>query len=87
MLHTHVIFYVYPKGDRQAKNPFNISWKRVQTYYHRFNNLDEFLIGDLAKKGVQVILSCYLMYRECNCSLPSKVNRKRGYEGKPRKNV
>ena len=42
----------------------------------------ELLIGDLAAKIGRGIFSKYLMDRKCNCSLPSKVNRKCAYEGK-----
>ena len=50
--------------------------------YHRFNNLAELLNGDLAEKIGRGIFSKDLMDRECNFSLPSKVNVKRVYEGK-----
>ena len=49
--------------------------------YHRFNNLAELLDGDFAAKIGQGIFSKYLMDRECNFSLPSKVNGKGVYEG------
>ena len=52
--------------------------------YQRFNNLAELLNGDLAAKIGRGIFSKYLMDRECNCSLPSKVNVKYVYEGKLR---
>ena len=52
--------------------------------YHRFNNLDELINGDLAAKFGLGILSQHLMDRDCNCSLPSKVNNKFIYEGKCR---
>ena len=42
--------------------------------YHRFNNLEELLNGDLAAKIGRGIFSKDLMDKECNCSLPSKVN-------------
>ena len=64
------------------KNIFNLSWLRVRMSYHRFNNLAELLNGDLAAKIGQGIFSKDLMDRECNCSLPSKVNVKCVYEGK-----
>ena len=51
-------------------------------YYHRFNNLSELLKGYLAAKIGRVIISKDLMVRECNCSLPSKVNEKCVYGGK-----
>ena len=50
--------------------------------YHRYNNLAELLNGDLAAKIGRGIFSKDLMYRECNCSLPSKVNGKCFYKGK-----
>ena len=50
--------------------------------YHRFNNLDELLNGDIATKNRQGFLSKDLMYRECNCSLPYKVKGKCVYDGK-----
>ena len=50
-------------------------------FYHRYNNLAELLNGDLAAKIGRGICSKDLMYRECNCSLPSKVNGKCVYEG------
>ena len=49
--------------------------------YHRFNNLQELLNGYLAAKIGRGIFSKDIMDRECNCSLPSKVNRKCVYEG------
>ena len=52
--------------------------------YHIFNNLTELINGDLAAKIVREIFSKDLMDRKCNCSLPSKVNRKCVYEGKYR---
>ena len=52
--------------------------------YHRFNNLAELLNLDLAAKIGRGIFSKDLMDRECNCSLPSKVNGKCVYEGKCR---
>ena len=52
--------------------------------YHRFNNLAELLNRDLAAKIGRGIFSKYLMDRECNCSLPSKVNGKCVYKGKCR---
>ena len=50
--------------------------------YRRFNNLEKLLSGDLATKIGQGILSCDLMDREYNVSLPSKVNVKYVYEDK-----
>ena len=50
--------------------------------YHRFNNLAELLNRDLAAKIGRGIFSKDLMDRECNFSLPSKVNGKCVYEGK-----
>ena len=50
--------------------------------YQRYNNLAELLNGDLAAKIGRGIFSKDLMDRECNCSLPSKVNGKCVYEGK-----
>ena len=52
--------------------------------YHRFNNLVEILDGDLSAKIGQGIFSKDLMDGKYNYSLPSKVNRKRVYEGKCR---
>ena len=52
--------------------------------YHIFINLSELLNGDLAAKIGWGIFSKDLMDRECNCYLPSKVNRKCVYEGKCR---
>ena len=79
-----LFFFVYPQGDQQAKNSFNLSWPRVQMFYHRFNNLVGLLNGDLYTKIRWGIFSNDLMDRECNCSLPFKVNRKCFYEGKCR---
>ena len=50
--------------------------------YHIFNNLAELINGNLAAKIGRKIFSKDLMDRECNCSLPSKVNGKCVYEGK-----
>ena len=52
--------------------------------YHRYNNLAEPLNGDLAAKIGRGIFSKDLMDRECNFSLPFKVNGKCVYEGKCR---
>ena len=52
--------------------------------YHKFNNLEELLNGDLATKIGLGIFSKYLMDRKCNCSLPYKVNIKCSYKGKCR---
>ena len=52
--------------------------------YHIFNNLDELINGDLAAKFGLGILYRHLMDRDCNCSLPSKVNGKCVYEGRCR---
>ena len=64
------------------KKIFNISWIRVRMSYPRFNNLAELLNVDLAAKIGRGIFSKGLMDRECNLSLPSKVNGKCVYEGK-----
>ena len=66
----------------RLKNLFNLAWLRVWISYHRFNNLAELFNGDLAAKIGQGIFSKDLMDRECNCSLPYKVNGKCVYEGK-----
>ena len=55
--------------------------------YHRYNKLAELLNGDLTAKIRRGILSQDLMDRECNCSLPSKVNGEYVYKGKFRKKV
>ena len=34
----------------KKKTPFNLSWARVQMYYHIFNNLSKFINGYLAAK-------------------------------------
>ena len=77
-----LIFYVYPQGDQQDKKSFNLSCLIVQISYHRFNNLLEIINGDLAEKIGRGIISKDLMDRNCNCSLPSKVNGKCVYEDK-----
>ena len=66
----------------RLKYYFNLSWTRVWMSYHRFNNLAELLNGDLAAKIGLGIFSKDLMDRECNYSLPSKVNKKYVYKGK-----
>ena len=43
--------------------------------YHIFNNLEELLNRDLPAKIGRGIFSKYLIDRECNCYLPSKVNK------------
>ena len=68
----------------RLKKSFNLTWLRVRMSYHRFNNLAELLNRDLAAKIGRGIFSKDLMDRECNCSLPSKVNGKCVYEGKCR---
>ena len=50
--------------------------------YHRFNNWAELINRDLAEKIRLGKVSKYKMDRECNCSLPSKVNGKCVYKGK-----
>ena len=52
--------------------------------YHKFNNLAEYLNGELVAKIGQGIISSDLMDRECNCYLPYKVNSRFVYEGKCR---
>ena len=52
--------------------------------YHRFNKLAELLNGDVDAKIGRGIFSKYLMDRECNCSLQSKLNGKCVYVGKCR---
>ena len=49
----------------RLKKSFNLSWTRVQMFYHRFNNLAELLNGDLAAKIGQGIFSKDLMDRKC----------------------
>ena len=50
--------------------------------YHRFNNLDELLNGELTANIGWIIHSRELMDRACNFSNPSKVNGKCVFEGK-----
>ena len=50
--------------------------------YQRKKYLAELINGDLAAKIGRGIFSKDLMDRECNCSIPSKVNGKLFYEGK-----
>ena len=83
-VHTHAIFLPLSTGWSASWKYFNLFWLRLIMSYHRFNNLTELLNGDLAAKIRQIILSKDLMDRECNYSLPSKVNRKLFYEGKCR---
>ena len=80
-----LLFQVYTQGGKQAKDSFDLSWLRVQIYYHIFNHLAELLNGDLAAKIGRGIFSKDLMDRKYNCSLPSKFNGKRVYEGKTNK--
>ena len=68
----------------RLKTSFNLSWLIVWMSYHRFNHLAELLNEDLAAKIGRGIFSKDLKDRECNCSLPSKVNLKCVYEGKCR---
>ena len=53
--------------------------------YHGINTLAKLLNGDLAEKIGWGILSRYLMDRECNCCISSKVNSECVYEGEFRK--
>ena len=55
--------YVYPQGDQQAKDIFNIYWMRVRMSYHIFNKLSELLNGDTTAKIGLVTLSKDLMDR------------------------
>ena len=71
-----------PRVIDRLKNSFNLTWLRVRMSYHRYNNLAELLNGDLSAKIGRGIFSKDLMDRECNCTLPSKFNRKCVYEGK-----
>ena len=50
MLHTHVFFLRLSQGDQQSKRSFNLFWLRVQMSYHKFNNLEVILNGDLTAK-------------------------------------
>ena len=84
MLHNHVFFTATHRVIDRLKKSFNLTCLRVRMSYHRFNNLAELLNRDLAAKIGRGIFSKDLMDRECNCSLPSKVNRKCVYEGKCR---
>ena len=68
----------------RLKKSFNLTWLRVRMSYHRYNNLAELLNGYLAAKIGRGIFSRDLMDRECNCSLPSKVNGKCVYKGRCR---
>ena len=72
---------IYMVINRLNKS-FNLSWLRVWMSYCIFINLAELLNGDLAAKIGRGIFSKDLVDRECTCSLPSKVNGKRVYEGK-----
>ena len=76
VLHTRVFFNIYPQGDRQLKYIFNFSCLRVKMSYHISNYFSKLLDKDLIVKIGFGILSFGLMDRECNCSLPSKVNGK-----------
>ena len=68
--------------NRQKK--INLYWLIVIISYHRFNNLSELLNRDLTTQIGWGVLSKDLMYREYNCSLPSKVNVKCVYKFKLR---
>ena len=63
-----LFIYVFLQIDWRTKK-IHVSWLRVRMLYHIFNNLAEFLNGDLATKVGQGILSHDLMVRECNCYL------------------
>ena len=65
----------------RIKRNFNLSLLRVRIYYHRFNDLEELLNGDLSAKIGQGIFSKDLMDKKCNCSLPSKLNGKYSLPG------
>ena len=70
--------------DNILKKSPNLSWMIDRMSYHKFNNLSDLINGDLAAKIGWGIFFKYLMDREFNCSLRSKVNRKYVYEGKCR---
>ena len=55
-------------------------------FYHKLDKLAELIKGDLATKIWRGIFYKDLTDRECNCSLPSKVNGNCVYEGKSRSN-
>ena len=40
LLHTHVIFQVYPQDGMKALRSFNIFLMIVEMSYHTFNNLE-----------------------------------------------
>ena len=82
VLHTRLIFLHLSTGWSIGFYIKNLSWLRVKISYHKLNNLAKLLNGDLSIKIGWGVLSRYLMDRECNCSLPSKVNGKCVYEGK-----
>ena len=63
---------------------FNLSYLRVKMSYHIFNIFGKLINGDLATKIGWRILSCWLMDRDCNRSIPYKVNIKCVFEGKLR---
>ena len=81
VLRTHIFSTSIHRVINRLKTFFNLSWLRVIMSYHRFNNLADLLNRYLAAKIGRGIFSKYLMDRECNCSLPSKVNIKCVYEG------
>ena len=60
---------------------------RVWIFYHIFNNLDEQINGDPVVKIGRGILSCDIMYINCNYSITSKVNGIFVYKGKLRLNI
>ena len=62
------------------KNNLTLCWTNI------FNNLYEWLNGEISTKIGWGMLVKGLMDRECNCSPPSKVNRKCVCDGKFRSN-
>ena len=74
VLHSHVILYIYPQGDIQAKKIFGLSWPNIKMSYRGFNDLAKLLNGDLAAKIGWGILFVDVMDKECNSYIPSKVN-------------
>ena len=52
-----LFLYLYPQGDQQEKEYFNVSCMRLRMSYHISNNLPELFNGYLATKIGQGILS------------------------------
>ena len=80
--YSHYLSTSIHRVINRLKKYFNLSWLIVIMSHHIINSLAELFNGYLAAKTGRGILSKDLINRECNCSIPYKVNGKCFYKGK-----